>query len=263
LDEITKNKEFSRESLSALLIDALKIFLPFVLGVATLFDSPFSKILQPHWHTVALGSALLISLYVLFQREVKGASLGANLGIKRATARREEIDSIRMLDAVKRAQTIDMLGFNLRRQLFRPESKFDEIITSRLKKEKDLKIRILIADPECQGIARKSEFEDGTSTERMRADGYAVQTYLVKLNKAAPDAVEVKLLDADMIRCSLIIAGDLMFATWYLSFSGGSNSPAFEIMGGKTAFYKTFKLEYEKLWQRGRLLEDGETDARV
>lgn len=264
MTETTETKERSRQSLSALLIDALKIFLTFMLGAATYFGSPFSKVLQQHWHTIALGGALLMSIYVLFQREVKGASLGANLGIKRATARREEIDSIRMLDAVKHSATIDMLGFNLRRQWFRPESKFDEIITSRLKKEKDLKIRILIADPECQSIARKSEFEDGTSTERMRADGYAVQSYLVKLNKSAtPDAVTVKLLDADMIRCSLIIAGDLMFATWYLSFSGGSNSPAFEIMGEKTAFYKTFKLEYEKLWQRGRILEDGETNARV
>jgi hypothetical protein len=258
MTETTETNERSRQSISALLIDGWKIMLTFVLGAASYFGSPFSQVLHQHWHTVALGSALLMSIYVLFQREVKGASLGANLGIKRATARREEIDSVRMLDAVKHAKSIDMLGFNLRRQWFRPESKFDEIITCRLKNEKNLKIRILIADPECHSIARKGEFEDGTSTERMKADGFAVQSYLVNLRKSAEtDAVEVKLLDADMIRCSLIIAGDHMFATWYLSFSGGSNSPAFEIMGEKTAFYKSFKLEYEKLWLRGRLLEDG------
>ena len=200
-----------------------------------------------------------MSLYVLYKREIKDASLGTNLGIIKAAARREEIDYVRMLDAVKHAKTIDMLGFNLRRQWFRPGSKFDEIITYRLENEKNLKIRILIADPECNSIARKGEFEDGTSTERMKADGYAVQSYLVNLKKsAATDAVVVKLLDADMIRCSLVIADEHMYATWYLSFCGGSNSPAFEIMGEKKAFYKSFKLEYEKLWQRGRLFEEEE-----
>jgi hypothetical protein len=248
------------ESLPALAMDGIKIVATFALGAATYFGSPFSKVLHDHWFTFALGAGLLASLYIIYRRERRATRSLSSSGVVRFVARRDELNQGAILDAFRNAKTIDMLGFNLRSQWLKYPSTFDDVITMRLKTETGLQIRILIADPDCESLSERDVFETGAKTGRLSADAHAVKNYLYELRKRSPrsGAVEVRFVDANWIRCSLIIADDHMFATWYLSFRGGSQSPTLELAGGRSPFFVTFRQEFETLWQRGRSMDDPE-----
>ncbi|HPQ68155.1 MAG TPA: hypothetical protein PKW95_03430 [bacterium] len=247
---------YLEKSLPALLWDVFKIFITFILGAATYWGSPISELLNKHWLSIALGLALCMSLFIIFRRGVTNFHYGSNEGIIVAVARREELNNKRVIDALSKAKNIEMAGFNLRSPWFSGSSKFEKMIESRLKTESDLKIKIIIADPDCDSLKTRNIMEDGCDTGRMKADGDSALNFLGELqDKASNNAVEIKLVDADMINMSVIIAEERMFATCYMTFVGGSKSPAFEISGSKTKYYTVFKDEFDRLWKRGRQVQ--------
>src|SRR5689334_21638943 len=93
--------------------DGGKLILSFALGAATYFGQPLHPFFQRNWSTIALAFALAMAIYILIKRE-RVRPLSRNLeGIVTAWPRREKIDQNLILTAIKNAQNIDMLGYNL------------------------------------------------------------------------------------------------------------------------------------------------------
>jgi hypothetical protein len=262
MDESKENGGQRSESLSTLFVDGGKIIATFAVGAASYFGSPLSMVLHDHWFTFALGGALVASLYVIVRRETTGAALRGGDGLVRAVAKREQLSKGAILAALRRAKSIDMVGFNLRSPWLKPRSELDEILVDRLKRESDLRVRIIIADPECESLVERDERETGSNTGRLPGEGNAVKNYLGELRKRdGGSAVAVRLVDAGLISCSLIIADQRIFATWYLTFRGGSQSPTLEIFGRTSAFFRAFRHEFDTLWERGRPMADGQSES--
>lgn len=149
------------------------------------------------------------------------------------------------------APTIELLGYNLRNFWLAKGTAFDEMLRHRLQREKALKVRILLADPESKGLERRELVEDTTHVGRMQADGRAVLNNLADLFRVCGESgLQVRLIDGDLINCSLIFIDDRLFVTWYLGVTG-NNCPTVEIQDAPGSLYKVFREEFERLWQRG------------
>jgi hypothetical protein len=229
--------------------DAGRVILSFAIGAATYFGQPLHPFFREHWPTIGLGCALIMAVYILVRREKQHAASVAVEGIVAAWPRREELDRRRIFKALGEADSIDMMGYNLRSPYFSYGGTFDDLVREKLKREKTIRLRILIADPDSEGLARRAELEDKHPTDRMRNDGYSSLEYLNDLLRIYPGgSLEVKLIDGDSIRCSCIFADDSLFVTSYLSRRTGNKCPVFEIFGKNTGFYVTFQREFESLW---------------
>lgn len=229
--------------------DAGQLLLSFAVGAATYFGQPLHPLFRQYWPTIGLGCALIMAVYILIRRERQRAASFRFEGVVGAWARREELDQRRILKALENADSIDMLGYNLRSPYFSYGGTFDDLVREKLKREKTIRLRILIADPDSEGLARRAELEDKHATDRMRNDGYSSLEYLNDLIRIHPGgSLEVKLIDGDSIRCSCIFANDSLFVTTYLSRRTGNKCPAFEVFGKSTGLYITFQREFESLW---------------
>ena len=230
--------------------DAGRVVLGFAVGAATYFGEPLHPFFREHWPTVGLACALVMAIYILIRREKQRPASVQIEGIVGAWPRRELLDQKRIFKALEKADTIDMLGYNLRSPYFSHGGTFDDLIREKLKRERTTKLRVLIADPDSEGLARRAELEnrDKHPTDRMRNDGNSSLEYLNDLLRKHPGGLEVKLIDGDSIRCSCIFANDSLFMTPYLSRRTGNKCPAFEISGKSTGFYVTFQREFELLW---------------
>jgi hypothetical protein len=232
--------------------DGAKLIISFGLGAATYFGTGIHPIFREHWLPIGLGCALVMAIYILVRRESARSTTVRIAGIVRAWSRREELDAGRIMEALERAQNIDMLGYNLRAPWFRRRGQFDELLRGRLSKERDFRVRILIADPDSPGLGRRASCEDGHESERMRADGNRALEYLNDLLRThISNGLEVRLLDADLVRCCLIFGGDRLFVTHYLARRTGNTCPAFEIGATKSGLYETYRQEFEDLWNEG------------
>jgi hypothetical protein len=229
--------------------DGGRVILSFAIGAATYFGTPLHPLFRQYWPTIGLGCALIMAVYILVRREKQRATNFKAEGIVGAWPRREGLDQKRIFRALEKADSIDMLGYNLRSPYFSYGGTFDDLVREKLKREKTIRLRILIADPDSEGLARRAELEDRHPTDRMRNDGYSSLEYLNDLLRIYPGgSLEVKLIDGDSIRCSCIFADDSLFMTPYLARRTGNKCPAFEIFGENTGFYVTFQREFESLW---------------
>jgi hypothetical protein len=193
-----------------------------------------------------------MAVYILIRRErARATSLDLG-GIVNAWPRREELDSMRILRALEKAESIDMLGYNLRSPFFSYGGTFDDLIREKLKKQKTIRLRILIADPDSDGLARRAELEDKHPNDRMRNDGNSSLEYLNELLRMNPGGgLEVRLIDGDLVRCSCIFADERLFVTSYLARRTGNKCPVFEIFGKNAGFFITFQREFDSLWNDG------------
>lgn len=246
----------ARKSVWDLFLDAMKIVLSIVIAAATVYGSPLSKELHDRWLTVALAAGLLTSLVVIYRRERKSGRVVTAEGVVRVLARRDQLTQTNILESMRAAKGIDMVGFNLRSPWLKSPSNFDHLIGERLKSESNLRIRIIIADPDAESLRRRDVQETGAETDRLPGEGNSVKNYLGDLRKRGkPGTVEVKFIDPNLIRCSLIIADERLFATWYLSFRGGSQSPTLEIAGSTTPLFAIFRKEFDTMWEWARPMD--------
>lgn len=228
--------------------DSGKLILSFAFGAATYFGQPLHPFFRQNWSTIALAFALAMAIYILVKRERLRARNGSLEGIMAAWPRREKLDQGSIFTALESANRIDMVGYNLRSPYFSHGGSFDDLMREKLKKEKTARVRILIADPDSEGLARRAEIEDRHPNDRMRIDGYSSLEYLNDLLRLFPDGIEVKLIDGDLIRAFCVFADEHLFVTWYLSRRTGNKCPTLEIHGKSNGFYVAFQKEFEALW---------------
>jgi hypothetical protein len=233
--------------------DGAKVILSFAIGAATFFGQALHPFFRQNWPTIGLACALIMAIYILVRREKERATNLDGGGIVGAWPRREELDSRRIFRALQQAESIDMLGYNLRSPYFSYGGAFDDLIREKLNKQKTIRLRVLIADPDSVGLARRAELEDKHPNDRMRNDGNSSLEYLNELLRTYPGgSLEVKLIDGDFVRCSCIFADERLFVTPYLASRTGNKCPAFEIFGKSTGFYVAFQREFESLWNDGQ-----------
>jgi hypothetical protein len=233
--------------------DSLKVIISFIAGASTYFGQPVHPFFRDNWALVGLGCALVMAIYILIRRE-RDRSVSASIeGIVQAWPRRESLDSGRVMKALEQSQTISMLGYNLRTPFLSHGGRFDEMLRGKLAKEKNLTLRILIADPDSEGLARRAEFEAKRPDRRMHDDGNSALEYLNDILRTHADGrLEVRLIDGDLIRCSLIFADEKLFVTQYLARRTGNKCPAFEIHGKSTGFYQIYQREFDDLWKEAQ-----------
>lgn len=228
--------------------DAAKIVGAGLLAAAGFYGTDLDKKIQANPLTVGLGVALLVSLVIIWKLQTSGVK---GYGLLRGFPDREPDTHKRMMKALRTAKDIRMLGFNLRSSGLKTSSAFNELITSRLSTEKDLTLRILVGNPDLDSVSRRNALESqGERVNRLKAEIDDVVKYVHGLR--AKGNVEIKVVDVDIIRASVIIADETMMATWYLSSRRGSGSPTFEIYGSQSQFFKVFDGEFELLWQKGQ-----------
>lgn len=216
------------------------------------YKAPLTEAIRAHAVAFGLLAALLVSLFIIWKLQFSGVK---GYGLLRGFPERDPAAHQRLFKALRAAKNIRMLGFNLRSAGLKTESNFDELMEDRLKAEADLTLRILIADPDLDSVARRNALESrGDRTNRLKAEIDDVMKYVQDLRERTKGKIEIKLVDAEMIRASVIIADETMMATWYLSSRRGSKSPTFEIYGSQSPFFKAFDGEFELLWQKGKAI---------
>jgi hypothetical protein len=269
----------SRGALWSATKDGLKVILTFVLGAATYFGSPLPLVLRQHWLVVGLVFALIMMAYTMVRREKDhhsghvfaamslqeqknrvqaledklrdNASLS---GLVSAFPRRANVAMSGVLEELRTAKFIGLMGFNLRSRWFTRHGYFDDIIRPRLQSDRDLSVKILIANLSSEALKFRELCEDGGQTGRMIADGTASLGYLRELLKAhaathCAAKLEVRLVEAGLIRCSLTLFEDRILMTSYLARRGANRSPTFEIVGPASDLYKVYREEFEELWE--------------
>jgi len=214
------------------------------IGMAMPF--PF---LRAHWLVLALSVGFVVTAITLFIVVVRRPRGSRPAGVVAAYSRREQVDREEILERMRTAKAIEMVGLNLRTPWFRQGSPFDELVRVRLQRERDFRLRVVIADPRSEGLRTRERREDGRQSGRLVSATEGVLGYLDGLLQAQHETqVEVRLADGQALHFSMVLVGDRGYVTFYRSGRTGDGSPALVLEERGGSLLGVFRQEFEDLW---------------
>ncbi len=125
------------------------------------------------------------------------------------------------------------------------------------------RVRLLIYNPVSELLQLRSENEDDTRVDglsQMKMEIYStlekIKKNRKKLNGDAERNFEVR-LNSKLYQLAQIIRADRqILVALYLSKTGGSPSPTFQVAGPDSAYFKTYSQQFNILWENGEEMTD-------
>ena len=152
----------------------------------------------------------------------------------------------------RKAREFDLMGLTLWTEWFQDEELSKELVIA--VKEREGTVRILLSNPDLNAPATSLRLK--TSGEKKKQKLFQglldstteqIKELLDQLSHDEKKRFVVKVTD-DIIYCSVIRMGNMMFVTNYTNHSVGNSTPAFQIGGEGTRVYEFYKREFDTMF---------------
>jgi hypothetical protein len=177
------------------------------------------------------------------------------LGVIDIFESRRQINIDELINRIKIAKEVDMMGLSLRAN-WTSNERFMEVLSENVETMR-CHFRILILDPSSPFATQrmKEEYDQHGRLKVLIEDSlYRLKKTFDELDEKEKKFLEIRTLSEYTMYCSIIRIDETMLVTFYMCTQRGSSCPTL-LIEGRTPLFNKFMQEFERLWESGSPLK--------